>query len=449
MMPDCTIGQSKELYFYQPPAETEHNIRQSGKLEEWTEHVGKYCAGNSRLLLAVSCAFAAPLVTLTDSESGGFHFYGSSSSGKTTALVVAGSVWGGGGRNGYVESWRTTANGLEAFGEVHNEGLGCLDEIAQVDARDVTECLYMLANGQGKGRMTKNIGTRRRLTWTLLFLSSGEITLNEHAEAGGRQVKVGVEIRLVNIAADAGKGKGIFEHIHAWGSAAQLANHLKDAAMKYYGTPIRAFIEHVAKHRWQIVTRVKEMCADFQRKWLPEGAANEIGRAARRFALAAAAGEIATELGITGWEEGEATKGVFRCLANWLATREPSDIELGLRSVRQFIELHGASRFQSIHERRDKSGDIIPDLIRNRAGFKRDVDDSSNGSDEDGGTEYLIFPEVFKTEVCKGFDYTTIARALSEKGFLISDQGSHMKQIRVPEVGRARFYVVTSRILGG
>ena len=58
-------------------------------------------------------AFAAPLLHHTRSESGGYHFVGPSSTGKSTALIVAGSVWGGGGTGGYVRSWRTTANGLE------------------------------------------------------------------------------------------------------------------------------------------------------------------------------------------------------------------------------------------------------------------------------------------------------------------------------------------------
>src|SRR3712207_8019446 len=39
--------------------------------------------GNSRLVFALSIAFAAPLLYPTSSESGGFHFRGQSSTGKT------------------------------------------------------------------------------------------------------------------------------------------------------------------------------------------------------------------------------------------------------------------------------------------------------------------------------------------------------------------------------
>jgi hypothetical protein len=63
--------------------------------------------------LAISAAFAGPLIGPCSAEGGGIHFRGPSSIGKSTALHVAGSVWGGGDANGYVRSWRATANGPE------------------------------------------------------------------------------------------------------------------------------------------------------------------------------------------------------------------------------------------------------------------------------------------------------------------------------------------------
>ena len=79
----------------------------SGTLEEWKQNVASLCKGNSRLVFAVSIAFAAPLLHLLDKENGGFHFRGSSSIGKTTALQVAASVWGS---KEYMQRWRATTN---------------------------------------------------------------------------------------------------------------------------------------------------------------------------------------------------------------------------------------------------------------------------------------------------------------------------------------------------
>jgi putative DNA primase/helicase len=74
------------------------------------------CVGNSRLAFAVACAFAGPLLRPAGMESGGFHYRGDSSSGKTTALKVAASVYGGAG---YLQRWRTTDNALEAIAAQH------------------------------------------------------------------------------------------------------------------------------------------------------------------------------------------------------------------------------------------------------------------------------------------------------------------------------------------
>jgi uncharacterized protein (DUF927 family) len=74
------------------------------------------------LIFAVSAALAGPLLFLCDEQPGGFHFVGSSSTGKTTALQLAGSVLGGGGKgdpaalasacNAWVATW---SDGIEAW----------------------------------------------------------------------------------------------------------------------------------------------------------------------------------------------------------------------------------------------------------------------------------------------------------------------------------------------
>ncbi len=86
--------------------------RTQGTLIEWQIHVAKHCVGNSRLILAVSSAFAAMLLHHAGMESGGLHFVGESSIGKTTALRIAASVYGA---PDYLHRWRATTNGIEAL----------------------------------------------------------------------------------------------------------------------------------------------------------------------------------------------------------------------------------------------------------------------------------------------------------------------------------------------
>jgi uncharacterized protein (DUF927 family) len=152
-LPGETIGEgAAEQVLFQTPNESEHLANVSGSVEDWRTHVGSLCSGNSRLVLAVSCAFAGPSLSLVGAESGGVHFHGITSTGKSTALLAGGSVIGGGGRNGFVQSWRTTTNGLEAVAEFDNDLTLFLDELAQVDPREAAETAYLLGNGSGKSR---------------------------------------------------------------------------------------------------------------------------------------------------------------------------------------------------------------------------------------------------------------------------------------------------------
>jgi uncharacterized protein (DUF927 family) len=391
--------------------------------------------------MAVSCGFAGPLIQLVATESGGLHFNGSTSTGKSTALIVGGSVCGGGGQAGFVQTWRATLNGLEAIAEAHNDGTLFLDELAQVDAREAAETAYLLANGQGKSRMTRSIGARKRLAWSLLFVSAGELTLAEHARSAGKRTKGGADVRLLNIEADAGCGMGLFENLHDSASPDAFSRDLKDAARSYYGAPFRAFLGRLTQDPVEVERTVRAARGAFAKRFVPSGAASEVQRGADRFALVGAAGELATEWSLTGWNEGEAIGAAARCFREWVergGTSGASDVEAAIRQVRMFLGTHGASRFQSLR------GDGIEEAqaIRDRAGFKRQ-------QAETGATEYLILPEVFRGEVCAGFSYRVVLKALDDRGFLVRTPPDMTIKPRLPELGAVRVYCIRSAILEG
>jgi uncharacterized protein (DUF927 family) len=244
VLPGATIGSDDEgTVLFQTPFDTDHYLNVSGTVEDWRTNVGRPCSGNSRLILAASCGFTGPVLSLVGSESGGVRFVGATSTGKSTALQVGGSGVGGGGRNGFVQSWRPTANGLEAIAELHNDLTLFLDELAQMDAREAAETAYLLGNGSGKARMSRNTGARKKLSWTLLFVSAGEVTLADHAQTAGKRTRGGAEVRLLNIEADAGAGLGLFEKMHGAQSPDAFARQLKDAARRFYGAPLRTYLD--------------------------------------------------------------------------------------------------------------------------------------------------------------------------------------------------------------
>ncbi len=445
VLPDATFGESENEIIYQTEYSGHHNFRQSGSLADWQEKISKYCRHNTRLLLAVSAAFAAPLLPIVQMQGGGFHLRGTTSTGKTTSLFVGGSVCGGDGEHGFSQTWKATANGLEIIAAGHNHNLLSLDEIGECNGREIGNVAYMLANGKGKARMTKTIQAGRALSWNLIFLSTGEQTLADKITESGGTVKGGMEIRLCDIEADTGRF-GLFEDLHGFANGQLFSDHLRSVSCICYGTALRAFLQ------WLVESDFDEIRADwhefkeaFINAVLPnrEKIPSEVLRVAARFALVAFGGEMATQAGVTLWEELDAIEALKNVFKQWLEGREgsgQSDTERGIRQVRKFIQNFEQSRFQKLWATDE-------DRINERVGFVRRI-----GIGEESEREFLIFPDDFKT-ICKGFDAKAVANAMKDKDVLIPDrEGKTTKPEKISaklsdKPGKTqRFYVITERI---
>jgi putative DNA primase/helicase len=445
VLPNCCIPNGAEKVIYQTASRGEHFYHTAGTLDEWKERISSKCVENSRLVFAISAAFSGPLLSPLNVEGGGYHLTGTTSTGKTTAQWVAGSVIGGRGTHGFARSWRFTQNALESTCELHNDGLLILDELREVpDPKDLDSIIYMISNGCGKGRMTRAMIAQRTPTWRLQFLSSGEIRLSEYAAAVGTRIKGGADVRLINISSDVGAGLGIFENIHGAESAKAFAEELKTASTQAYGTPLRAFLTELVGNLNQYLVQATAFIREFTAQTLNANASPEVGRAHRRIALVAASGEIATTMGITGWPPGEARRAAERCYNDWITDRGgvgQADVEAGIRQVRAFIASKGASRFQSVVQEIDGRGNELRERINERAGFWKE---------ENGERLYLIFTSIFTDEVCRGFNSKLILEELEKRELLVKGDGRNFaRKETVPHEGQIRVYVIRARILAG
>ena len=442
VLPDDVIGETEtdeEAFMFVGPERQRHPFKRQGTTDEWREHIGNYCVGNSRLLFAVSCAFAGPLLPGISTATLGFHLAGPTSLGKTTALEVAGSVLGRGtGELGYLVSWRATSNGMEIQAAMHNNALLCLDEMAQVDPKIVGDLAYMLGNGRSKSRMTRDLGMAANYEWQLVFLSSGEITLEQHANEAGKRIKGGQRVRCLDIPADDQGSGTMFENLHGYSSSKKFSDNLKQATKHYYGSAFFDFVEKVAANRKAIQNRYAEMVKDLEGE-LAKDKGGEVARAARYFALIGAAGEIATELSITGFTVGECAAATRSCFQGWIqhrGTTGSSDEQKMFEQVKLFFEKHGDSRFDDLTQRYEEGR---KPKIHNRAGVR---------AEHKGEVEYVIFSEVFRQEICQGFDPDTVADLLIERGIMPAEAGR--KQVRRKVDGeRLHHYVVREQPLLG
>jgi uncharacterized protein (DUF927 family) len=472
VLPDATLGNpGNERLVLQNLDRRSEGYRQAGTLESWRTHVSLLCIGNSRLILAVSMGFASALLPWVDAESGGLHFRGSSSEGKTTAMYVAGSLWGEQER---LENWRATANGLEGVALAHNDNLLCLDEIRQVDPKEAGSVAYMLANGVGKRRGKEHGGARPRLKWRLLFLSSGELSLEQHMADAGHRIQAGQEVRLIDMPADAGTGFHLFENVHGSPTGQAFAERLKAHTTQHYGHAGRAFVAQFATDIPGFTAQIRACMDALLRQLLPDDAAGQVYRVARRFALIAAAGELATAYALTGWSPGDAAAAATRCFRDWLEQRGSAgntDETRALGQVRLYFERYGRSRFEPWRESDGETCQrcrgtglveytyaqgvcfacngtkvITPDhpairLIQVQAGWSKATDD--------GGTEFYVQQEIFRQDIAKGLDVQWLCRILKAKGYLLPDsRGKNMRRERLPGRGLGEVYRITAHLLG-
>lgn len=398
VLPDTVIGAADGSIIYQLRKNSDNLYQTAGTLEGWKE-IARLCSGNDRLTFALCAAFAGPLLTLVGLEGGGFSFTGPSSCGKTTGLQIAASVWGG---PAHVRGWRTTSNGLENMAVEHNDNILVLDEISEAKGKDLSESAYMLANGIGKTRAGRGGEARHPVTWRLLFLSSGELGLTERLAEEGVPIHAGQEVRFVIIPVER-------EDLRSWHglpSSGALVNRIKALVNQHYGHAGRFYLKWLLEDLQAIKEEAQEGITIISKALCPEGASEQIERAARRYAIVQIAGTLAKQAGILPDSIDERT-AVSSCFNAWLDTRGsicPSEDDAIKSMVRGFILQYGSSRFQDIR--------YPNETCLNRVGFMRKQDD--------GSIEYIVPKDKFK-DVVTGHQSTRAAKVLKAAGWLRSE----------------------------
>jgi putative DNA primase/helicase len=319
-----------------------------GSLRGGQEEVAAKCVGNPLMLLALSQAFAGPVLQLFGLESGGFHFRGASSKGKTTLLGLAASVWGG---SGYVQSWRATDNALETVASGCSGGLLALNELHEVSPQVAGEIVYMLANGKGKSRMTSSGSLKSSDTWTIAILSSGEISLADHIASVGKKIHAGQEIRFVDIEAD-GRAYGAFNNLHGEATSMAFVDKLNRSAAIHHGHAGKVFVEQLIESTGNREQMLKIMSGFVDKAIKVHDLERDaqVLRVLKKFAVAALAGEMATRFGVTGWTRGEAFNGVLESVNDWLKGRDEasaSQIAASVERTRNYLGAH-LDRFEPI-----------------------------------------------------------------------------------------------------
>lgn len=92
---------------------------------------------------------------------------------------------------------------MEGLAYNYNDLLLPLDEISNIDPKDVSNVIYAIGNEVDKNRGAKNGLNRTTKTWREVVLSTGEETVTEMLRKANLKAQAGLEVRMPSINAQA------------------------------------------------------------------------------------------------------------------------------------------------------------------------------------------------------------------------------------------------------
>jgi putative DNA primase/helicase len=421
-----------------------HFYRKKGTLDGWKE-LASMAEHNSRSAFAMCASFAGPLLLPMDQTGGCFHFAGLSSRGKTTLLMMSGSSWGGGGKDGYALGWKMTVNGAEGVILDHNDTLLALDELTSVPPEMVREFAYDLANGQGKGRAQKDGTAKLAVQWRAIVISTGEKTAAE--QMGPTKATGGTSVRMIDIPIECAPGE-TFENIGAFKSAGDFVKKMDFFARTHFGHAGPEFVQYLVDNQEELPEKARGIAETLARGLVDEDDDPQVHRVALRFALVGTAGLLAIEAGVLPWKQTSVTNSMTTCFKDWKTARgggKSEEQRNAMRQLKAFFEANGGSRFEKFtREKNDGTQGIVRTsdyAVRDRCGYRAET--------EDGHTVFFVLPEAWRTEVCGDHSSELMAKVASEHGALErGEKGRIQKKVRLPDYrDGVRVYVLRPDLL--
>ena len=311
--PNCSFGDNVDNVLYIGERAVSLKLSSKGSVEDWKEKVASFGAISSRVRFAISCAFSAPCLKLVGLEGGAFNICGSSSKGKTTAQKAAASVYSN--PDTEIKSWDSTSTAIEVIANGHNDSLLCLDEGGTADPRNLTQTIYRLTGGQPKGRGMIDgtrggaIGAREAPPpWHLITLSTSELPLSDLMRTiTNKDATAGQRVRLIDVSAVVNPKKpenGIFETTGDYTSTKEAASALTENVTQVFGAVGIEWLKHLTTDTQTCIDKIRAYREQFVTVFDRQSTltlSTQGRRALDRFAIAAAAGCLATELNLTGW----------------------------------------------------------------------------------------------------------------------------------------------------
>ena len=221
--------------------------------EQYCDKLNELIINSIGCQLAVSLSLSSVLVAFLEKDlhigTPIFHFYGDSSSGKSTALILASSMWGNPTLgNKLYNSWNATDNGLlNTFNNNYGVTL-CFDEAGLLPRKSYSSIIYSISEGVDKSRYTSAINPPPNKTWQTVCLSSGEQSLLDSSNQN-----TGLRVRSIE-----------FLDIPITNSA-EHSKEIKSFCSANYGVIGKWFVEDFANYEKSILSDYHKVKEDFDK----------------------------------------------------------------------------------------------------------------------------------------------------------------------------------------
>jgi putative DNA primase/helicase len=334
--PDSTLGVSRHRYEFDGDG-TSHGLQISGSKEDWSKYVAAPLEGCSTVALSLATFFATPLIHFVHEQAGGWHLYGPSSIGKTLAGAIGQSVYGlphgSGTGDTFGRSWAGTATGIEQFAALRSDVGLSLDEIGVGAVLPIKDAIYALSGGTEKLRGTSQATLKTSKGFRVLVLSTGEKSLA--AFLGQRDDAEGRRKRLVDVPAEVAPGTS-FEIISP-NAIVAAGQEFYGAVKQYHGAVGLAWQQYLVKLG---PTKIRDHVNSHRNSWLAQTAVKDLEKESHpqvrsvinRFALMAAALQMARVAGLLPWKIESCNAGILACADRWAKQR--GDLAVGGETIR-------------------------------------------------------------------------------------------------------------------
>ncbi|GEM_PF-772902 len=218
--------------------EGKYSIQPKGSEDEWKTIIQKDVIGHMALETVLAASFAAPVAAWLNLEQKGdvdsllISLVGNSSSGKTTAAILAVSPFGNPNisQDGLIQSFNGTINALQAA-IAENYGVPIVfDETSMhtMGATNLTSFIYKLAQNKEKARLNKESELKDHQAWCTVIFFTGEGSILKQAKNNE-----GLSVRLFE-----------FKNIK-WTDDADHSERIKVGLLNNYGYAGATFVEHL------------------------------------------------------------------------------------------------------------------------------------------------------------------------------------------------------------